>query len=102
MTDFVAVVVTGVGTLLLRASFVVALAKRHISDTALRVLELVGPSVLGALTIALLIDPEGGLTVGVAEISGLISGGLVAYKTRNLVLMVVVGMVVYWVISAVM
>jgi branched-subunit amino acid transport protein len=100
MSDLMAVVLTGVGTLVMRASFVVALARRRISEPALAILELVGPAVLGALVLSLLVTPDGGLAVGVPEAAGLLVGGVVAYKTRNLVVMVVSGMAAYWLIRA--
>jgi branched-subunit amino acid transport protein len=96
VTDLMAVVLTGVGTFLTRASFIVALARRPIPETLLEVLTMVAPSVLGALTLSLLLDPQGNLAVAAPEAAALVVGGAVAYKTRNLVLMVVAGMVVYW------
>jgi branched-subunit amino acid transport protein len=96
VTDLMAVVLTGVGTFLTRASFIVALARRPIPETLLEVLTMVAPSVLGALTLSLLLDPQGNLVVAAPEAAALVVGGAVAYKTRNLVLMVVAGMVVYW------
>lgn len=101
MSDFLAILVTGVGTYLGRASFIVALANRRIPAPVLSVLAMVAPSVLGALTLSLLLDPTGALTVGWPEGAALVVGGALAYKTRNLVLMVLVGMVVYWVVRAV-
>jgi branched-subunit amino acid transport protein len=100
MTEFLAILATGVGTLALRASFVIALAKRHISDDLRAILELIGPSVMGALTVALLLDESGRMSLNIAEGSGLLIGGVVAYKTRNLVLMTLAGMAVYWILAA--
>jgi branched-subunit amino acid transport protein len=101
MSDLMAVVLTGIGTLMMRASFVVALARRRISEPVLAILELVGPAVLGALVLSLLVGPDGGLAVGVPEAAGLLVGGVLAYRTRNLVVMVVAGMAAYWALRAV-
>jgi branched-subunit amino acid transport protein len=100
MSDLVAVVITGVGTLLMRASFVIALARRQLSEATVVALGLIGPAVLGALVLSLFVDPGGGLAGGLPEALALVAGGLVAFWRRNLVLMVVVGMAVFWLVRA--
>ena len=96
MTAFIATVIVGIGTYLSRAIFILALAKRRIPDAVLVMLQFVAPAVLGALVIALLIDSDGSVAIGVPEVSALAVGALVTYKTRNHILTLVVGMAVYW------
>jgi branched-subunit amino acid transport protein len=101
VTTFVATLIAGVGTYLSRSVFILALAKRRIPKSALVALEFVAPAVLGALIVALLIDDSGAVAIGIPEASALAVGGFMAYRTRNHILTLVVGMTVYWVLRAV-
>jgi branched-subunit amino acid transport protein len=100
VTAFLATLLVGVGTYVSRALFIVVLARKRIPDAVLVMLQFVAPAVLGSLIVALLIDGDGSVAIGVPEISALAVGGLVTYKTRNHILTLVVGMVVYWVVRA--
>lgn len=100
MTDFIAIVIVGLGTYASRAVFILALANRTIPKPVLVSLEFVAPAVLAALVVALLIDESGNVAIGVPELSAFAAGGLVAYKTRNHILTLIAGMAVYWVVRA--
>ncbi|HJS72230.1 MAG TPA: AzlD domain-containing protein [Acidimicrobiia bacterium] len=100
MTGFLVTLAVGVGTYITRSIFILALAKKRIPDNVLVTLQFVGPAVLGALVIAVLTDSEGHVAIGIPEAVALAVGGLVAYKTRNHILTLVVGMAVYWVLRA--
>jgi branched-subunit amino acid transport protein len=50
--------------------------------------------------VALLIDSDGNVAIGVAEVSAFVVGGAVAYKTRNHILTLIAGMVVFWLVRA--
>lgn len=100
MTAFLAFVVVGVGTYLSRSIFILALANRKIPDPVLVALQFVAPAVLSALVIALLIDSNGGVAIGVPEVAAFAVGGGVAYRTRNHIYTLVAGMVVYWIVRA--
>jgi len=50
--------------------------------------------------VALLTDGDGTVAIGVPEATALAVGGFVTYKTRNHILTLVVGMIVYWVVRA--
>lgn len=100
MTAFLVTLAVGVGTYITRAVFILALAKKRIPDHVLVALSFVGPAVLGALVIAVLIDSDGQVAIGVPEAVALLVGGLIAYKTRSHILTLVVGMVVFWVLRA--
>ena len=100
MTELVAVFVVGLGTYVSHAVFIIALANREIPPTILRSLQYVAPAVLSALIVALLIDGDGNIALGLPESAGLIAGGSVAYKTRNHILTLLVGMTTYWVVQA--
>lgn len=100
MIAFLATVVVGIGTYASRSVFILALAKRRIPDGLLVALQFVAPAVLGALIVALLIDEDGSVAIGIPEMAALTVGASVTYKTRNHILTLVVGMTVYWVVRA--
>lgn len=100
MTDFVAILIVGVGTYVMRAVFIVALANKRIPEAVLVALRYVGPAVLTALVVGLLADADGKVDIGLPELSGFLAGGLVAYRTRSQVWTLVAGMVVFWVVRA--
>lgn len=102
MTAFLATVVVGIGTYLSRSIFILALAKKKIPHSVLLSLQFVAPAVLGALVIALLIDDNGSVAIGIPEVVALAVGAVVTYKTRNHILTLVVGMTVFWVLGAVL
>lgn len=96
MTAFLAILVVGVGTYLVRSIFIIALAGRTIPPRVVRALEFVGPAVLSALVVAVMIDDSGTVALGVPEVSALAAGGLAGWKWRNLVYVVAAGMTVLW------
>jgi branched-subunit amino acid transport protein len=101
MPEVVAVLAVGLGTYASRAVFIIALANREIPPTVLKALQYVAPAVLSALIVALLIDSDGNVAVGLPEAAGLVVGGAVAYKTRNHILTLVAGMTMFWLVGAV-
>ncbi len=100
MTDLLAIIAVGTGTYLSRGVFILALANKKIPDSVLVALQFVAPSVLSALIVALLIDSDGNVAIGVAEVSAFVVGGAVAYKTRNHILTLIAGMGVFWLLRA--
>lgn len=100
MIVFLATLVVGIGTYLSRGIFILALARKRIPDPVLLTLQFVAPALLGALVIALLIDDTGSVAIGIPEVTALAAGGGVAYRTRNHILTLVVGMAVFWVVRA--
>lgn len=99
MTDFIAIVIVGLGTYAIRSIFIVALAGRTIPPNVIRALEFVGPAVLSALVVALLVDESGSVAVGIPELAALAAGGLAGWRTRNLIYTVVAGMGVFWLLQ---
>jgi branched-subunit amino acid transport protein len=100
VSDLLATVVVGVGSYVLRAVFIVTLAKRRIPEIVLVALEYVGPAVLGALIVALLTDSEGNVQIGVPEVAAFIGGGVVAWRTRSHIWTLIGGMIVCWLARA--
>ena len=100
MTALIAIVVVGLGTYMSRAIFIVALANRTIPDSVLVALQFVAPAVLSALVVALLINEDGSVAIGIPELSAFAVGTLVAYRSRNHIYTLVAGMGVFWIIRA--
>jgi branched-subunit amino acid transport protein len=100
VTDFLAILIVGVGTYVMRAVFIVALANKRIPEAVLVALRYVGSAVLTALIVGLLADAEGNVGIGVPELAGFVAGGVVAYRTRSQIWTLVAGMVVFWVVRA--
>ena len=98
MTDFLAVVVVGLGTYASRAVFVLALANRRIPDPIMVALQFVAPAVLAALIVALLTDADGRVAIGLPELGAFLVGGTVAFKTRNHIYTLIAGMGVFWLV----
>lgn len=100
MTALIAIAVVGLGTYLSRAVFILALANRRIPEAVLVPLQFVAPAVLSALVVALLINDDGSVAIGVPELSAFVVGAAVAWGTRNHVYTLVAGMGVFWIIRA--
>jgi branched-subunit amino acid transport protein len=100
MTALIATLIVGAGTYLSRSIFILALAKRRIPDNVLVSLQFVAPAVLASLVVALLIDDDGSVAIGIPEVAALIAGGVTVYKTRSHILTLIVGMTVFWVVRA--
>jgi branched-subunit amino acid transport protein len=100
VAELIAVVATGLGTYLSRSLFILALAKRRIPPPVVVALEYVAPSVIGALIVAVLIGADGSVAIGAPELAAFAVGAVVARKTRNHIYTLLAGMVVYWVIRA--
>lgn len=96
MTLWIAVLLAGLGTYASRAVFIVALADRHLPRRFEQALEYVGPAVIAALVVTLMVDESGSLTGGVPELLALVVAGVVAWKVRNLLAVVAAGMASFW------
>jgi branched chain amino acid efflux pump len=99
MSNFLAILIVGIGTYAFRSVFIVALADREISPGLLRALEFVGPAVLSALVVALLVGDSGSVEADIPEVVALVVGGVVGWKTRNLIYTVLAGMGVFWLLQ---
>lgn len=101
MSDiWVTILVAGVGTYLLRASFL-AFADRLVDLPPLveRVLRQIPPAVLAALVVPQLVRPEGSLDLWQPELLAGVLAAIVSWKTRNIAATLVTGMVVLVVVE---
>jgi branched-subunit amino acid transport protein len=62
-------------------------------------LQYVAPAVLGSLVMTMLVGPEGDTAVGPAELAALAAAAAMAWKTKNAIYTLIMGMLVYWVVG---
>lgn len=99
---WLAVVVIGVGTYLTRLSFIGAFGEREMPAWLERPLRYVAPSVLGAIVLPAVVLPDGMIDLVPASnprFLAAVIAGAVAYKWRNVALVIVVGMVSLWLLD---
>jgi branched-subunit amino acid transport protein len=91
-----------IGTFALRFSFVYLFGKIEMPDWLRRALRYVPASVLAALVFPALTYPNGTLDLSLSNIRLLagLGGALVAWKTRNVLWTIAVGMVLFWILGA--
>lgn len=90
------------GTFALRFSFVYLFGKVDMPDWLRRALRFVPASVLAALVFPALTYPNGALdlTLGNIRLLAGLGGALVAWRTKNLLWTIAVGMVLFWILQA--
>jgi branched chain amino acid efflux pump len=86
----------------IRLSMILLLGRVRISDGWQRALRLVPPAVLSAIIFPELLRPEGSLDIsfGNARLLAGIIAALVAWRTKNALLTIGVGMVALWILQA--
>lgn len=91
-----------VGTFALRFSFIYLFGKVDMPDWLRRALRFVPASVLAALVFPALTYPNAVLDLSLGNVRLLagLGGALVAWKTRNVLWTIAVGMVLFWVLQA--
>ncbi len=99
---WLAVVVIGVGTYLTRLSFIGAFGERQMPVWMERPLRYVAAAVMGAIVLPAVVQPDGGIellpTVNPRAMAAVIAAA-VAYKWRNVSLVIAVGMGSLWLID---
>ena len=90
-----------VGTYALRLSFIYLFGKIEMPEWLRRALRFVPASVLAALVLPALTYPNGALDLSLGNVRLLagLGGALVAWKTKNVLWTIVVGMVLFWVLQ---
>jgi branched-subunit amino acid transport protein len=104
VTAALVIVVIGVGTYLTRLSFIGALGTRKMPEWAMQPLRYVAPAVLAALVVPAIALGDGSLDLGPAtnpRVLAALLAAFVAWKTRNVAAVIVVGMAALWILQAV-
>lgn len=93
MSPWLTVIIAGVGTYAVRASFVVGLKDAKVPHIVQRALRYVPPAVLAALSVPPVLAPGGQLGVipPQPEFLAALAAALVAWRTKNLAATIVVG-----------
>ncbi len=99
---WVSVVVIGLGTFLTRLSFIGVFGDRDMPAWMARPLRYVAPAVMGAIILPAVMQPDGVVellpTVNPRFLAAVIAAA-VAYKWRNVSLVIAVGMSSLWVLD---
>jgi branched-subunit amino acid transport protein len=101
MNLWLVMILAGLATFLIRLSFIMLVGRREISPWLRRTLRFVPPAVLTAIIIPELLITGGQLnfSLGNARLLAGLLAAVVAWRTRNTILTIVVGMVALWVIK---
>jgi branched-subunit amino acid transport protein len=90
---WVAIGLSGVGTYAMRASFLAAAHRlTHVPPAVARLLRQIPPAALAAIVVPALVRPEGHLELVQPRLLAGFLAGLVAWRTRNVGLTLLVGM----------
>jgi branched-subunit amino acid transport protein len=93
-TTWVAILLAGAGTFAMRASFVAAADRlAHVPPLVQRLLRQIPPAALASLVVPALVRPDGELSFTQPRFAIGMVAGLVAWRTRNVALTLVVGLV---------
>jgi branched-subunit amino acid transport protein len=96
-------VLLAIGTFALRLSFIYLFGKVEMPGWLRRALRFVPASVLAALVFPALTYPNGMLDLSLDNVRLLagIGGALVAWRTKNVLLTILAGMILFWILQAV-
>lgn len=98
---WVAVVLSGIGTYAMRASFLVfAHRLAEVPPGVQRLLRQIPPAALASIVLPALLRPAGELDLAQPRLLAGIVAALVAWKTRNIALTLLAGMAIVMVIDA--
>ncbi len=91
----------GLGTFLLRFLFIFLFGKISMPDWLVRALRFVPAAALAALVFPALTHPAGHLDLSLQNLRLLagLGGAIVAWKTRNVLLTILVGMALLWILE---
>ena len=103
MTDFGIVAAVGIGTYLIRLSFIGIVGDRTMPDWAMVPIRFVAPAVLAALAAPAVLLDDGVLALSPATNPRALAAAvalLLAWKTRNVAVVIVAGMATVWALQA--
>ncbi|MEM9564320.1 MAG: AzlD domain-containing protein [Actinomycetota bacterium] len=103
MRAWIVFLVAGLGSYLLRASFILAGSGVTLPTWVERALRYVGPAVFAAIVAPPVLGDDGIAAAPdrVPEIVAVFAAGLVAWRTGRVIWVLVVGMIVLWTLQAI-
>ena len=91
---WVAILLAGAGTFAMRASFIAAAHRlAEVPPWLDRILRQIPPAALASIVLPAIVRPEGTIDLAQPRLAAGIFASLIAWKTRNVVLTLVLGMV---------
>ena len=88
-----AILLSGAGTFAMRASFLAAASRlAEVPPFAQRLLRQIPPAALAAIVAPALLRPDGHFDLVQPELAAGVAAGLVAWRTRNVALTLIVGL----------
>ncbi len=101
MTAWLAFAIGGLASYLMRASFILFLNDRELPGPLERSLRYVGPAVFAAIVLPATLDGDGLSRLGQpdARLLALLFGGLVMWRTRNMMTTLALGMAALWLLQ---
>ncbi|OGO35287.1 MAG: branched-chain amino acid ABC transporter permease [Chloroflexi bacterium RBG_16_57_11] len=91
-------IIAGLATFAIRATFILLIGQREIPPLLRRALYFIPPAVLTAIILPELVLPRGQLNLSLTNpnlLAGIVAV-LVAWRTRSVLLTILVGMAVFW------
>jgi branched-subunit amino acid transport protein len=101
MTVWLIMLALALGTFLIRISFIILFSKREVHPMIVRALRFVPASVLTALVIPQILTRNNSIHISFANpqlIAGIVAA-LIAWRTKNVLLTILSGMIVLWVLQ---
>lgn len=102
VTVWLIMIALAVGTFLIRVSFLLLFSNREVPPLLSRALRFVPASVLSALVIPQILTCNNALMISLANpqvIAGIVAA-VVAWRTKNVLLTILSGMIVLWMLQA--
>lgn len=102
MTVWLIMIALAVGTFLIRISFIILFSNRGVHPLIARALRFVPASVLSALIVPQILTRNNSLRTSLAnpQLAAGIVAAVVAWRTKNVLFTILSGMVVLWVLQA--
>jgi branched-subunit amino acid transport protein len=95
---WITIIISGLLTVAIRLSFILVLGRMKVPDSFTRALRFVPAAVLSAIILPEMVRPGGELNLSIANprlLAGLVAG-LIAWRTKNILLTIVAGMGALW------
>lgn len=103
MTAWLIIISAGTATFLIRLSLIAAIGRIDVPPLVQRALRFVPPAVLSAIIFPELLRPGGALDLSPGNLRLLagVLAALVAWRTKNVLLTIAMGMAALWILMAV-
>jgi branched-subunit amino acid transport protein len=95
---WITIIISGLLTVAIRLSFILVLGRMKVPDSFTRALRFVPAAVLSAIILPEMVRTGGELNLSIANprlLAGLVAG-LIAWRTKNILLTIVAGMGALW------